>query len=252
MPSNFRTRLKQGEILYGTMLTLPLPAVAEILAAVGFDWLFVDGEHAPFQAAEITAVLQAVGDRLACIVRVPSADEAAIKCTLDLGPAGIIVPQIKSAEEARRVVQYARYAPLGARGVGLGRAQGYGLTFEEYLRTANEQVTLIVQAEHIRAVEEIEDIVRIPGIDAVLLGPYDLSASMGLMGDVDHPDVQRAIQQVADACRSADMPLGIFGVTAESLRPAVESGCRLIVAGVDTLLLARSAGEILRALRSCG
>src|SRR4051794_36701770 len=193
---NFRSRLTSGETLLGTMVTLPAPATAEILADIGFDWLFIDGEHGPLETRELLAILQAVGHRVACIVRVPAADEVPIKKVLDLGAAGIIVPQVNTVEQAANVVRYARDSPSGSRGVGLARAHGYGLRFQEYVETANERVAVIVQAEHAQAVANIESIVKVEGIDAVLLGPYDLSASLGKMGRIDDPAVIAAIDHV--------------------------------------------------------
>ena len=249
MSHEFRKRLASGEMLVGTMVTLTAPPVAEILAGVGYDWLFVDAEHAPFEAAELSALLQTVGDRLPCVVRVPSADEVPIKKALDLGAAGIIVPQVNTAEQAQRVVRFARYAPEGMRGVGLGRAQRYGLAFQEYVERANAEIAVVVQAEHIDAVNNIEAIVQVPGVDAVLIGPYDLSASLGKMGQVNDPAVTDAIDHVTSVCRHAEMPLGIFGVTVEAVAPYLAQGYTLIVAGVDTLFLARAATQMLREVR---
>uniref|UniRef100_A0A7C2P6L7 2,4-dihydroxyhept-2-ene-1,7-dioic acid aldolase n=1 Tax=Schlesneria paludicola TaxID=360056 RepID=A0A7C2P6L7_9PLAN len=246
---SFRSRLAAGETLLGTMLTLPEPAVAEILVDAGFDWLFIDGEHGPLETRDILAILQAVGGRTPCLVRVPGAAEAPIKRVLDLGADGIIVPQVNTADEAARIVQWARYAPEGSRGVGLARAHGYGRRFQEYVTTANEHTVVVVQAEHIRAVENIETIVQVPGVDAVLLGPYDLSASLGKMGQIDDPAVVAAIARVTAVCRDARMPLGCFGVTVAAVQPLVDQGCTLVTAGVDTLLLGHAAGRLLEQLR---
>jgi 2-keto-3-deoxy-L-rhamnonate aldolase RhmA len=245
----FRKRLRAGETLFGSMVTLPTAAAAEILADVGFDWLFIDGEHGPLETGEILAILQAAGNRVACVVRVPGAEEAPIKKILDQGAEGIIVPQVNTAEQAARIVRYARYAPIGSRGVGLARAHGYGMRFQEYLETANERVAVIVQAEHASAVENIESIVKVEGIDAVLLGPYDLAASLGKMGRIDDPAVTDAIDHVTRTCQAAGIPLGYFGVSASALRPYLERGYTLIVAGVDTLFLADAAKKLLEELR---
>jgi 2-dehydro-3-deoxyglucarate aldolase len=249
MMKNFRARLKQGEKLFGTMVTLPCAATAEILAGLGFDWLFVDGEHGPLEVRELTAILQTVGDHAACLVRVPEAAEVPIKKVLDLGAHGIIVPQVNTAERAADVVRFARYAPEGARGVGLARAHGYGQRFREYVESANREITVVVQAEHRDAVANIESIVRVPGVDAVLLGPYDLSASLGRMGKVDDPVVVEAIRRVTSVCRAAGMPLGFFGVSAAAVAPYVADGYTLIVAGVDTLFLGNGAKALLGELR---
>lgn len=249
MGHDFRARLKRRDKLLGTMVTLPTAATAEILAGLGFDWLFVDGEHGPLEARELAAILQAVSRDVACLVRVPEAAEVPIKKALDLGAAGIIVPQVNTAEQAADVVRFARYAPDGARGVGLARAHGYGMRFKEYVESANAEIAVVVQAEHARAVDNIEAIARVPGVDAVLLGPYDLAASLGKMGQVDDPIVVAAIRRVTDACVAAGMPLGYFGISAAAVTPYIERGYTLIVAGVDTLFLGQGARTLLADLR---
>jgi 2-keto-3-deoxy-L-rhamnonate aldolase RhmA len=247
--NEFRARLKRGDKLLGTMVTLASAASAEVLASIGFDWLFIDGEHGPLETRELAEILQAVSHKTACIVRVPQAAEVPIKRALDLGAHGIIVPQVNTAAQAADVVRWSRYAPDGERGVGLARAQGYGQTFREYLRSANDEVAVIVQAEHARAVDNIEAIAKVPGVDAVLLGPYDLSASLGLMGQIDDPVVVTAIRRVTEACRAARMPLGYFGVTAAAVQPYAAQGYTLLVAGVDTLYLAQGAKALLGELK---
>jgi 2-keto-3-deoxy-L-rhamnonate aldolase RhmA len=231
------------------MVSLSCPEVAEILAGVGFDWLFIDAEHGTFEARDMQAILQAVGADVPCVVRVSSNEEVPIKKALDVGAAGIIVPQVNSPEQAEAVVRFAKYAPQGARGVGIGRAHGYGLRFQEYVDTANQDVAVVIQAEHVDAVEHIEAIVGVPGIDAVLVGPYDLSASLGRIGQVDHPDVTGAIDRVTQACHDAGVRLGIFGVSAEAVRPYVDMGYTLITAGVDTMMLGAAAKSVLAELR---
>jgi 2-dehydro-3-deoxyglucarate aldolase/4-hydroxy-2-oxoheptanedioate aldolase len=235
-------------MLYGTMLSLPDAAVAEILAGTGFDWLFVDGEHGPFSVRDIERVLQAVGHRVACLVRVPGHEETPIKQALDLGASGIIVPQVNTADQACSVVSFARYAPRGSRGVGLARAHGYGNTFAEYVAGANDSISVVVQAEHIEAVRNIEKIAAVEGVDAVLVGPYDLSASLGKTGQLTDPEVQGAIAKVTTACATAGKPLGIFGIDAPSVLPFIDNGYNLIAAGVDTLFLGRGAKALLAAL----
>ena len=249
MSADFRSRLAGGETLIGTMVTLPTPSAAEILADVGFDWFFVDGEHGPLESCEILGILQAVGHRVPCIVRVPQAAEVPIKKVLDLGAAGVIAPQVNTPEQAADVVRWARYSPEGSRGVGLARAHGYGFRFQDYIENANDQVTVIVQAEHRDAVENIEEIVQVPGIDAVLLGPYDLSASLGKMGQIDDPEVLSAIDRITEVSQAAGIPLGHFGVTPDAVRPYRDRGYTLLVAGVDTLFLGSAAKRFLNELR---
>lgn len=245
----FRARLKRGDKLLGTMVTLASPAAAEILSQIGFDWLFVDGEHGPLDTGDLLGILQAADSRTPCVVRVPAGDEVAVKKVLDLGASGVIVPQVNTAQQAADVVRFSRYAPLGARGVGLARAHGYGMRFQEYVEAANEQVAVVVQAEHALAAENIEDIVKVPGIDSVLLGPYDLSASLGHTGKLDHPSVVAAIDHITRTCQAAKIPLGYFGVSAAAVKPFIARGYTLIVAGVDTLMLAGGAKRLLSDLQ---
>ncbi|MCA9034008.1 MAG: 2,4-dihydroxyhept-2-ene-1,7-dioic acid aldolase [Planctomycetaceae bacterium] len=247
--SSFRSRLLNKECLIGTMVTLPTASTAEILADAGFDWLFIDAEHGPLEISSILSILQSVGHRIPCLIRIASCDEIAIKKVLDLGATGIIVPQTNSLAQVKDSVRFAKYPPEGSRGVGLARAHGYGFRFNEYIESANRETVVVVQAEHKSAVECIEETVRVPGIDGVLLGPYDLSASMDRMGQINHPDVVAAIDRVTDACRSSRVPLGYFGVTAEAVSPYIEKGYSLIVAGVDVLFLGQSARKMAAELK---
>ena len=250
MPDSFRTRLRSGERLLGTMVTLPTASTAEILADAGFDWLFIDGEHGPLDTSDILGILQTVSHRIACIVRVPACDEVAIKKVLDLGAAGIIVPQVNTAEQAADVVRYARYAPEGSRGVGLARAHGYGFRFAEYVASANADISVIVQAEHRSAVDNIEAIIKVPGVDAVLLGPYDLSASYGKMGQISDPEVLRGIDRITQACQAVKMPLGYFGISFDAVKPWMGKGYSLVVAGVDVLFLGNGARRMFKDLQN--
>ncbi len=252
MIKGFRSRLKNGETLLGTMVTLPTAATAEVLADAGFDWLFIDGEHGPLSAGDIQGILQAVGHRVACIVRVPICSEAEIKKVLDLGAQGVIVPQVNTAEQAADVVSFSRYAPAGSRGVGLARAHGYGFRFAEYVGSANDEVVVIVQAEHKTSVANIESIVKVPGVDCVLLGPYDLSASYGKLGQINDPEVLDGIARVTSTCKAAGIPLGYFGVNAEAVAPYAQQGYSLLVAGVDVLFVGNGARKVLKDMQEFG
>jgi 2-keto-3-deoxy-L-rhamnonate aldolase RhmA len=249
MPPNLRKRLQRGELVLGTILSLNSPDVAEILSGTGFDWIFIDAEHSTLDPHDLKALLQAAGASTPCVVRLPALDEIAVKKTLDAGAAGLIVPQVGTVEQVEQLVRWGRYYPEGSRGLGFGRAQGYGLKVGEYLETANDEILLAVQAESAEAVKNIEAIVRVQGLDAVLIGPYDLSASLGLPGQIDHPDVQDAIQHVAKACFDAEMPIGIFGMTAEAVQPYIKQGFRFIACGVDTIMLGNAAQKLLKELR---
>jgi len=249
MITDFRSRLRNRELLIGTIVTLTTPETAEILAEAGFDWFFLDGEHGVFEAPELQAVIGRVDHIIPCIVRVPAKEETPVKKALDVGAAGIIVPQVNSSSAAERVVQLCKFPPQGTRGVGLGRAYGYGWSFGDYVSKANENIAVIVQAENIEAVENIHEIVKVKGVDAVLVGPYDLSASLGKMGEVDHPDVVKAIDHIAEVCHEADVPLGIFGTDAEAVKSYIDKGFTLITVGTDTLMLGQAGRDMLSRLR---
>jgi 2-keto-3-deoxy-L-rhamnonate aldolase RhmA len=248
MKPSFRSRLRSGETLFAPLMTLNSPAVAELMAEAGFDWLFIDAEHSTLDTSQMQSLLQASAPT-PCVIRLAAGDDVPIKKALDIGAAGIIVPQVNSADHARRIVQSAKYAPAGQRGLGIARAHGYGLKVREYMQTANDDTAVIVQAEHRDAVSNIEAIVSVDGVDGVLIGPYDLSASLGLPGAVDHPEVHAAIERVRTACQAARVPIGIFGLTADAVRPYMEQGFSMIVAGVDTVLLGNAAITLVKALR---
>jgi 2-dehydro-3-deoxyglucarate aldolase len=249
MALSFRQRLKDHETLIGTIVSLASPEVAEVLSAAGFDWLFVDAEHSPLEALAIQHILQGAGST-PCLIRLARADEVSIKKALDVGAAGVIAPMVNSAEQAAQVVRWARYAPLGTRGVGVGRAHGYGFKFQEYVSSANDETVAVVQAEHIDAVNDMEAIVQVPGVDAVLVGPYDLSASLGCLGEVQHPDVVAAIEHVTHVCQAAHMPLGIFGMSAEAVRPYIEQGYTLLAVSIDTVLLGNASRQMLAQIKA--
>lgn len=250
MTTNLRKRIQAGELVLGTILSLNSPDVAEILSGIGFDWLFIDAEHSTLDPHHLQAIFQTTGDSIPCVVRLPALDEIAVKKTLDAGATGLIVPQVNTSEQVEQLVDWGRYHPAGSRGLGFGRAQGYGLKVGEYLETANESILLAVQAESAKAVQNIQAIVKVAGLDAVLIGPYDLSASMGLPGQIEHPDVQDAIQHVAATCFDAGMPIGIFGITAEAVQTYIAQGFRFIVCGVDTIMLGDAASQLLQRLKN--
>jgi len=246
--NSFAERLRKGELLIGTLISLPSPEITELLSSTGYDWLFIDAEHGAFNPQQAQSMLQAAGD-CPCVIRVPSGDEIWIKKALDIGAAGIIVPQVHTAEQAKLIVKSCKYSPVGTRGVGIGRAHNYGMDFEKYIKTANQHTAVILQAESRQAINNIEAIAAVKGVDAILIGPYDLSASLGKIGQVTNPVVIRAIDKVARTCKKSGVRLGFFGVNADAVRPYMKKGFTLITTGVDTLFLIKSATETLAATR---
>lgn len=246
----FRQQLLQRERLCGVMVTLPTPEVADVLARAGCDWLFIDLEHSPFDYLTAQRLLQAAGPTCAGLIRIPQAEPVAIKKALDIGAAGIIVPQVNSPALAADVVRWAKYPPLGERGVGVARAHGYGLDMAGYLGRANEDTAVIIQIEHIDAVTHIDEIAQVEGIDALFIGPYDLSASLGKMGQVDDPEVQAAVERVTSAGRQAGKVLGAFGTSPAGLDGYIGRGYTLLTVGIDAMILGQQAEAAMAALRS--
>jgi 2-keto-3-deoxy-L-rhamnonate aldolase RhmA len=248
--TSFVSALAESKPLVGTLVSVRSPEVAEALSLCGFDWLFVDLEHSMIDIAAAQGIVQAVGSKAFTVLRLPDNNPEHFKKALDTGCDGVIVPLINSADEARAAVLAAKYPPLGARSVGIGRAHGYGYSFGSYVETANALVALILQIEHRLAVDAIEDILAVKGFDGIFIGPYDLSASMGLLGQVTHPDVVAAIEKVRQACRQAKVPFGIFCSSVSHAAAEIEQGATFVVCGTDLMLMTGSASANLRELRA--
>jgi len=249
MSASLKDALRDRNPMLGTILTVASPEVAEVLAQVGFDWLFVDLEHGSLSLRDAQMAVQAVAGRCFTVVRVADATAENIKRVLDTGCDGIIVPHINSAADARRIVALAKYPPIGERSVGLGRAQGFGLNFSEYLNSANARIVIIVQIEHKDGVANVEQILAVPEIDAIFVGPYDLSGSMGLLGQVSHVNVSDAIEKVRRACKTAKSPFGIFCSNGEQACGEIRMGAGMVAIGTDLLHMANSAQSVLQAAR---
>lgn len=246
----FKTRIRSGKPAIGTLVTFDNPEVAEALALCGFDWLFIDMEHGPFDLPGAQDVVRAVVGDCLSLVRVPENSALWIRRVLDTGCDGIIVPLVCSADDARRAVDAARYPPQGHRSVGIGRAHGYGLQFAQYVAEANDRISVIIQVEHIAAVDALDEILRIQGIDGILIGPYDLSGSMNRLGEVKDPAVQAAITTVRETCAERGMPLGIFVLNPEHIAGELEKGTNFIAVGTDASFMTRTARLALEAARN--
>ncbi len=249
MHAEFRRRLRAGDKLYGTMVTVESPELIEALCYVGFDWLFIETEHAPLLPNAVQNIVRTAG-AMPCLVRLSRGDEVSIKRALDAGAAGIIVPQVNSAAHARLIVSYAKYAPFGTRGIGLSRASTYGMKMDDYLAEANDSTTVAVQAEHIDAVENIEEICAVEGLDAVLIGTYDLSASLNKTGQLDAPEVVAAVAHVREVCRASGMRMGCFGGTPAALKPRQDEGFTLLCSGADVAVFAAANQTMLAELKN--
>jgi 2-keto-3-deoxy-L-rhamnonate aldolase RhmA len=242
--NRFRARVDRCEPLLGTLLTLPSPEIAEVMAAAGFDWLFIDMEHGLIDFTDAQRMVQAAAPSCPCIVRVPQNQPILVAKALDTGAAGVIVPHVNTAAEARAAVRAAKYPPMGERSIGVARAQGYGGRLREAIAHDNDDTIVVAQVEHIEAVAHIDEIVRVPGIGAVFIGPFDLSASLGKPGEIGAPDVQEAIAAFVAACAGKGLACGIFVVGGDAASRAFAAGHSLVCATTDTMLLADAATRL--------
>jgi len=235
-----KQKLQNRELTIGSWITLGHPSIAEIMAKAGYDWLTVDMEHSAItmhQAQQLIQVIELCG----CVplVRVEDNDPNQIKRVMDAGAHGVIVPMVNTREDAEQAVASVKYPPDGFRGVGLARAQGYGSSFEEYKQWNDDESVVIVQIEHIKAVGNLEEILAVDGVDGFIIGPYDLSGSLGVPGEFDHPDVVAALEKVKDISTRFNALSGFHVIppTVEDLQEKVAEGYLFVAHSLDILFL---------------
>jgi 2-keto-3-deoxy-L-rhamnonate aldolase RhmA len=252
----FKSWLADGRqpIPLGTWISSASPIVAEAMGWVGFDFLVLDMEHSPVDTPQAVSILQAVAGTptTEVVVRLAWNDQVMTKRVLDAGAVTLMFPYIQTAEEAVRAVSYTRYPPQGVRGVAAThRASHYG-TLPGYLEKADESICVIVQLETPKALSQLEEIARVEGVDALFIGPSDLSAAMGHRGDQAHPDVQAVLAQAAAACQKLGKPCGIIGGTPILARRYVELGYRFVATCSDVSMAMAGAREMISAVRHSG
>ena len=226
----------------GTILTIDHPSIVEIAQLAQFDWLWIDGEHGRFNELS-TAMASAVNAGGAPIlVRLPDRSATVIKRFLDAGCDGIILPQVSSAAEVDDIARAALYPPRGERSVGIARAQGYGTKFTESLKS--QDYAIVVQIETVAGVRNADEIANHKAVDAVIIGPYDLSGSLGIPGEIDSQQVVESIRTVRTACINAGKACGIFAATTEKARSYAADGFALIAVGMDCSVLLAAYGAI--------
>jgi len=249
-----KAKMRRGQPSIGSWLSMAHPSIAEILAMAGYDWVVIETEHTAIDVSEVLRLIIAIEQRGAVpLVRLAWNDPIQAKSVLDSGAAGVLVPMVNSRADAELAVNMTKYPPLGFRGVGLARAQGYGEHFTDYVTNANEDTLLIVQIEHKDAVANIDEILSVPGIDGTFIGPYDLSLSLGIPGQLTHPDIVAAKRRVLDATLARGLVAGVHFVhpdtAAEDCRQAVKQGYRFIAMGTDILFLGDSARALHKSIK---
>lgn len=250
--NTLKQRLQEREPTIGSWITLGHTSVAEIMAKAGFDWLVVDMEHSVITLDVAQQLIQVIeGCGVVPLVRVGENNPNAVKRAMDAGAQGVLVPMVNTREQAESAVRAVKYPPVGTRGVGLARAQGYGASFDEYAASINDESIVVVQVEHIEAVTNLESILSVKGVDGCIVGPYDLSGSLGVPGNFQHPDVLAALRRVEQVCNAREIASGIH-VVEPDYRLVVEHAARghsFIGFGLDILFLGNSCREQMAKLR---
>jgi 4-hydroxy-2-oxoheptanedioate aldolase len=251
-PNMFKLALREGRPTIGVWSALSSNIGAEILAGAGFDWIVIDTEHAPNEVPGVLAQLQAInGSAAEPVVRCAWNDRVLIKRVLDVGARSIIVPFVQDADEAGRAVAAARYPPRGVRGVAVAtRAARFGRT-PDYLRHADEQIAVVVQVETRTALGQIEAIAAVDGVDGLFIGPSDLAADLGHLGNPGHEEVQREIAAACARIRAAGKAAGFLTSGADGAARAFGLGFTFVAVGIDVSLLARGADELAARCRTC-
>lgn len=235
-----RKKIRSNELTLGSWITIGHPAIPGILSGVGFEWLVVDIEHTTIDYSMVQVLISEIqANGMAALIRVSKNEEVVIKRVLDAGADGIIVPMVCSEADAIQAVEYAKYPPEGKRGVGLARAQQYGYNFEYYKHWVKEELIVIAQIEHIDGIKNLEKIIRVPGIDGTIIGPYDLSGSLGIPGCFDDPRLSESLETYKRICQKNNVSMGFHVVDSNPLRinEKILEGYRFVAYGTDFLFM---------------
>ena len=241
---SLKQKLKNNELTIGSWIMMGTPMSVEVMALAGFEWLVIDIEHTSIGLETVQTLITTIqANNIKALVRVSKNEEVVIKRVLDMGADGIIVPMVSSKEDAMQAVAYAKYPPQGKRGVGLYRASGYGTTFDAYKKWVEEELVIIAQIEHIDAVNNIDEIITVEGIDGTIIGPYDLSGSMGYPGEFEREDVKDAVETVLEQCKAHNVPSGFHVVDTDpkKLNEKIEAGCTFLAYGIDYFFMRDAA-----------
>jgi len=255
MKNKLRRALLNRELSLGTWQQLGHPGITEIFANAGFDWICVDLEHGAIDFETMTNIFRTI-DAYDCVpvARLPLNDPIWIHRILDAGARGLIIPMVKNAKEAEAAVREAKFPPRGTRGYGYCRANRHGANFEAYCAEANDEIAMIMQIEHKDAITHLDAILEVDGADGLFIGPLDLSGSLGITGQMDHPDMVAALEKYTSACKAHGASAGMHIVLPNdrNIREAIDAGYTLIALGVDNSLLNSISSEVLATGRAAG
>lgn len=250
MKNPLKQMLLKGQVAVGAIVHIGHPEITEMLSHVGYDWLCIDAEHGPFGIETMQMMLQAMsGTKTVPIIRVTWNEPGLIKQALDIGAYGILIPLVSTKQDAEDFVKAMRYPPNGIRGVMPRRASRYMLDAKDYFATADEELLTMVQIETKTALDNISEILSVDGIDVYVVGPTDLSAALGHIGEPNHPDVEKAIERIVAAGKKAHKIGSIYAPTADLVKKRIEQGFQLIVQGVDWRFMMGAAQESLNTIR---
>jgi 2-dehydro-3-deoxyglucarate aldolase len=248
MKNKFRKALLDKKLTLGAWMQIGHPAVAEIFGKSGFDWICVDLEHGIIDIESMANIFRAI-ERYDCVpvARLPLNDPIWIHRSLDAGAKALIIPMVKTAQEAQQAIKEAKYPPMGTRGYGYSRANMYGMEFDEYIKSANDEIAMIMQIEHIDAIKNLEEIVNVDGVDGLFIGPLDLSGSMGITGQMKHPNMISALEKYRNICKKANKSFGMHIVRPddENIKSAKEQGYTMIALGLDNVFLDEMSKKML-------
>jgi 4-hydroxy-2-oxoheptanedioate aldolase len=249
--NRLKSRLAAGEVLHGLWLGMAEPYAAEVSATADFDWLLIDGEHAPNDIRSLSAQLAVIdGKGPSPVIRLPDDDPAKIKQALDIGAQTLLIPMIEDAEQALRCFRATRYPPLGTRGVGsaLARASRFA-SIPDYLATADDQICLILQVESVRGLQALDEILVVPGIDGVFIGPSDLAADMSFLGQPAQPEVKSAVLDALCRIRAAGKAAGVLTSDPAYIAECKDAGANFVGVGIDVTILANALRSLAKQFR---
>lgn len=241
-----KEKLRKKELTIGSWLSFGYTPITEMMCKMGFEWLVIDMEHTSINSQDALQMMQIISaHNITPLIRVGDNNELIIKKAMDSGAHGVVVPMINTKEDAEKAVSAVKYPPMGKRGVGLFRAQNYGIGFNDYKKWLDKNSIVIAQIEHIDGVNNITDIMNTEGIDAFIVGPYDLSASMGHPGNFEHPDVKSALNNLLEFMNKSDKPGGFHVVhsSTQDLKEKIEKGYKFLAYGDDMVFISEKFSQ---------